>query len=128
MDLDEILPASKQKKLILPSFLLSESPRPSNNLSRIMKGNASSTSVATNDSKGEPREKRKKKGPPERPGPPSPPKFDANAASRVCSTTEAALTNYSDTELKAHVQKLETTLAEAQAVLEYWQRRQETPP
>lgn len=128
VDLDEILPASKQKKLILPSMNLNvESPRPSNQLPGLIQGNASSTSVATTDSKtGEPRKERKKKGPPERAGPPPPPAFDANAASRMCSTTDAALTNLSDEELKAYVQKLQSTIAEANNVLEYWLRRKDS--
>lgn len=128
VDLDEILPASKQKKLILPSFDFSgDSPRPSNQLSSVIRGNASSTSVGTTDSRtGEPRKERRKKGPPERAGPPPPPKFDASAASMLCSTTEAALVNLSDGELKMHLQSLETTVAEANSALEYWLRRKDS--
>ncbi|KAF2155255.1 hypothetical protein K461DRAFT_311538 [Myriangium duriaei CBS 260.36] len=128
VDLDEILPASKQKKLVLPSINFSgDSPWPSNQLSGVIRGNASSTSVATTDSKtGEPRKERKKKGPPERAGPPPPPNFDSNAASRICSTTEAALSNFSDDELTTHVNKLESTVIEANSVLEYWLRRKDS--
>ncbi|PNS21585.1 Peptidyl-prolyl cis-trans isomerase-like 4 [Sphaceloma murrayae] len=128
VDLDEILPASKQKKLILPSIHLNgESPRPSGQLTRTIQGNASTTSVATTDSKtGEPKRERRKKGPPERAGPPPPPKFDTSAASLISKTTEAALQSLTDDELKGHVGRLETIVAEANQVLEYWLHRKDS--
>ncbi|KAF2219488.1 hypothetical protein BDZ85DRAFT_42913 [Elsinoe ampelina] len=128
VDLDEILPASKQKKLILPSIHLNgETPRGSNQLARTMQNNASSTSIVTTDSKtGEPKRERRKKGPPERSGPPPPPTFDTNAASLISKTTVAALTNLSDVELKGHVGKLENIITEANQVLEYWLHRKDS--
>lgn len=128
VDLDEILPASKQKKLVLPSMdIHGDSPRVSNQLARAMRGNASSTSVGTTDSKtGEPRKERKKRGPPERAGPPPPPAFDSNAATLICSTTEAAMVGFSDAELKEHVSKLETAVSDANSVLEYWLQRKDS--
>ncbi|KAF4548459.1 Hypothetical protein D9617_28g065650 [Elsinoe fawcettii] len=128
VDLDEILPASKQKKLILPSIHLNgETPRGSNQLGRTLQNNASTTSIVTTDSKtGEPKRERRKKGPPERSGPPPPPTFDTNAASLISKTTGAALTNLSDVELKGHVGKLEMTITEANQVLEYWLHRKDS--
>lgn len=127
VDLDEILPASKQKKLVLPSIHLNgDSPRVSNQLSRTLQGNASSTSVATTDSKGEPKRERKKKAPPPRAGPAPPPKFDANAASRICGTTQEALTSLSDGDLKGHVETLRETIEQANKLLEYWVQRKDS--
>ncbi|PSK53795.1 Peptidyl-prolyl cis-trans isomerase-like 4 [Elsinoe australis] len=128
VDLDEILPASKQKKLVLPSMHLNgESPRDSGQLGRTLQGNVSSTSIATTDSKtGEPKKERKKKGPPARAGPPPPPTFDSNAASLICKTTGAALQNLTDDELKDHLNTLEKTISEANQVLEYWQHRKDS--
>jgi len=128
VDLDEILPASKQKKLILPSIHLTDSPRESSQMSRLRKENGSSTSVGSSVSKsGEGKKERKKKGgSSERPGPSPPPPFDANAASLLCSTTEAALQGFDDNELQAHVAKVEVIISEASAVLEYWLKRKDS--
>lgn len=125
VDLDEILPASKQKKLVLPSIHL-DSPRESSQISRLKKENASTTSV---DSSGKPRsgsKERSRKGVPERPGPPPPPDFDANAASLLCSTTDIAMQGYSDEELRAHVERLDELVKRAGDVLEYWLKRKDS--
>ncbi|GAB7344296.1 hypothetical protein MBLNU457_2167t1 [Dothideomycetes sp. NU457] len=123
VDLDEILPASKQKKLILPSIhLTTDTPRDSSNLARIKKENVSSTSL---DSTG-PVSKEKRKKTSDRPGPPPPPEFDSNAASLLCSTTDTAMTNFTDEELKAHVEMLEGLQSRANEVLEYWVKRKES--
>lgn len=44
----------------------------------------------------------------------------------LCSTTEAALSNMSDDELREHVQKLESLTAKASEVLEYWLKRRDS--
>lgn len=123
VDLDEILPASKQKKLILPSLnLSSSSPRASsdargsgNGVSRLKQGdgNASSTSV---DSQGKPSTKNRR-------GLPAEPDLDLVAARYLCSTTDEALGGMTDEELKAHVSKLEAMQGIAKDVLEYWKKR-----
>jgi hypothetical protein len=119
VDLDEILPASKQKKLVLPSLNISaNSPRTSTDsrsLSRLRQGegNASSTSV---DTQGKPKEKRRK-------GPPPPPDFDMVAARHLCTTTDEALNGMTDEEAKEHVARLEAIQVTAKEVLEYWQKR-----
>ncbi|KAG6005641.1 hypothetical protein E4U43_000561 [Claviceps pusilla] len=120
VDLDEILPASKQKKLILPSLnLRATSPARSSgsrSASRLRqgKGNASSTSV---DTQGKPAGFRKRKGPPPEP------ELDLVAARYLCTTTDEALDGMTDEELKHHVAKLEAMQGTAQEVLEYWQKR-----
>jgi hypothetical protein len=130
VDLDEILPASKQKKLILPSIhLTADSPRDSSQISRIRKENGSSTSLASSGSKaadGTKKERKKKGGSNERPGPSPPPPFDANAAGLLCSTTEAALKGLDDDELQAHVARLQGVTGEASSVLEYWLKRKDS--
>lgn len=123
VDLDEILPASKQKKLVLPSINIpgEKSPRPSADsrngaLGRVKKENASSTSLDSSASKSE----RKRKGPL------PPPHLDISSTTMLCSTTDAALGNFTDEELRAHVRRLEELKERANEVFEYWQKRMES--
>merc|ERR1712230_15477 len=99
VDLDEILPPSKQKRLVLPNINLpSGTPRASTALDRLKDQagiNSSTTSV------------------------------DTNAAALLCSTTEQALSVYSDAELKDHVFTLEVLNKTATEVLEYWLLRKD---
>ena len=128
VDLDEILPASKQKKLVLPSIHLDvDSPRESTNLSRVKKQDASTTSVnSTAERSADPSNEERKKTGAEKVGGPSPPLFDTNAASLLCSTTEAALKNLSDDELRTHVTRLEELTEKAGEVLDYWVKRKDS--
>lgn len=120
VDLDEILPASKQKKLVLPSSsTYAASPRTSSDsrpASRLRRGegNASSASV---DSHGRPREHRWQRGPPPQP------ELDLVAARYLCMTTNEALDGMTDEELEAHVAKLESIQGAAKDALDYWQKR-----
>ncbi|KAL1648190.1 hypothetical protein SLS61_007062 [Didymella pomorum] len=122
VDLDEILPASKQKKLILPSINIpGSSPRPSsdgrnNALDRVKRENASNTSVDSSKSKSD----RPRKGPP------PPPELDLRATSMLCATTEAALRNFTDDELAEHVENLKSLQTKAEQVFEYWQKQLES--
>ncbi|KAG6059302.1 hypothetical protein E4U32_004139 [Claviceps aff. humidiphila group G2b] len=122
VDLDEILPASKQKKLILPSLhLRATSPGSggrSRSTSRVRRDsrNASSTSL---DAQGKPTSSGLKK----RKGPPPAPELDLVAARYLCTTTDEALGGMTNEELQKHVEQLEAMQGTAQAVLEYWQRR-----
>jgi len=123
VDLDEILPASKQKKLVLPSIHIpgEKSPRPSADgrngaLEKVKKGNTSSASLDSSASKSE----RKRKGPP------PPPQLDISSTSMLCSTTEAALGNFTDEELRDHVKRLEELKERAAEVFGYWQKRMES--
>ena len=119
VDLDEILPASKQKKLVLPSINLSPRPssdRPTGAVERLKKQNDSSTSVNSASSKAERRRR----------GPPPPPEFDISAATRLSSTTDVALGNLSLEELKSHVEQLERLKIRAEEVLEFWLRKKDS--
>ncbi|KAG6320231.1 hypothetical protein E4U22_003580 [Claviceps purpurea] len=122
VDLDEILPASKQKKLILPSLhLRASSPGAegsSRSTSRVRRDsrNASSTSL---DAQGKPTSSGLKK----RKGPPPAPELDLVAARYLCTTTDEALSGMTNEELQKHVEQLEAMQGTAQAVLEYWQKR-----
>ena len=122
VDLDEILPASKQKKLILPSTHLrsrSQSPRDGRRQGsriRLKQENASSTSI---DQPLASKAKKKR-------GPPSPPDLDLQATKMLCATTEAALSNMTDDELRAHVTLLEEANVKASKLLEYWLKRRDS--
>lgn len=118
VDLDEILPASKQKKLVLPSVL---SPRTSSDSRR--SGSRAPSRVKSprpgdgsgNNSDAGPTSKRR--------GAPPPPEFDLVAARQLCATTDEALDGMTDAELQAHAKKLEGLEGTATAVLEYWKVR-----
>ena len=125
VDLDEILPASKQKKLILPSLHLgpssSGSPRnstDSRSISRLKQsdGNASSTSL---DSQGKPSRSESRR----RKGPPPVPQLDLVSARQLCAITDEALNGLTMEELKEHVQKLEAMEGIAKEVLDHWTKR-----
>ncbi|PHH62029.1 hypothetical protein CDD81_7653 [Ophiocordyceps australis] len=123
VDLDEILPASKQKKLILPSLnattASSRTSIDSRSVSQLRQGdvNASSTSL---DSQGQTiscgADSRRRKGPPPQP------ELDLVAARYLCTTTDEALNGMTDEELKDHIAKLESMQGAANSVLEYWKK------
>ncbi|RFU28765.1 hypothetical protein B7463_g7570, partial [Scytalidium lignicola] len=120
VDLDEILPASKQKKLILPSINLnpaSTSPRTSTDsrsISRLKQSDANNSNTSV-DSQGKPSKRRK--------GPPPEPQLDLVLARQLCLITDEALNGLDEEELKEHVKKLEETKATAKDVLDYWTKR-----
>ena len=122
VDLDEILPPSKQKRLVLPNINLG-SPRPSTNPMERLKHSNTNDSTTSLDSK---------TGAPKRPkrtgtakGPAPPPDFDANGAALVAATTEEAMKGFTEEELKKHISDLEVTNKKASAVLEYWLQRKD---
>lgn len=125
VDLDEILPASKQKKLVLPSLHRVSSTgslrtsRDSRSLSRVRKTDANDSSVSV-DSKGKEKSKTsssKKKGAPQVP------ELDLVSAKQACSTTEEALTGMTDEELQLHVKALTDLETVAKDVLEFWKKK-----
>lgn len=126
VDLDEILPPSKQKRLVLPNINLpSSSPRPSTALDRLREQNGDNASTTSLDSKtGAPKPSSTSKSRRSK-GPPPPPDFDLNAAALLCSTTEQAMSVYSDEELKEHVSMLGVLNERASGVLEYWLQRKD---
>jgi hypothetical protein len=113
VDLDEILPASKQKKLILPS-----SDGRNGALGRVKREdeNASTTSIDSSASK--PSKHRK--------GPPPPPELDISSTTMLCATTDAALQNFTQEELEQHLERLKGLEVRANEVFEYWQKRMES--
>jgi len=121
VDLDEILPASKQKKLILPSIHLNTSPGSPRNstdfrsISRLKQGdgNGSTTSL---DSQGKPSRSDSRR----RKGPAPAPQLDLVFARQLCTITDEALNGLTMEELKEHVKKLEVMEGTAKEVLEYW--------
>ncbi|KAA6415856.1 MAG: hypothetical protein FRX48_00574 [Lasallia pustulata] len=126
VDLDEILPASKQKKLILPSVHLyssSQSPssdgRPHGSIARLKQGNENASSASVDSSASPTKTSRKRKGPP------PPPELDLAATRMLCSTTDAALLNFTDEKLQLHVTRLEEWTVRASEVLEYWLKRKD---
>ncbi|GAD93390.1 conserved hypothetical protein [Paecilomyces variotii No. 5] len=114
VDLDEILPASKQKKLVLPSIDLdgSKTADASQNSQLKRDGQAESTSANASDTAKQRSIRRR--------GPPPPPELDLSAVHRLCATTDAALDGFTDAELKTHVGELEDATNRASQVLEYW--------
>ncbi|KAB8302514.1 hypothetical protein EYC80_005906 [Monilinia laxa] len=118
VSLDEILPASTQKKLILPSLSLHPSSSGSleNSVDRIK--SSSSTSL---DSQGNAKPSRSDSR--RRKGPPPAPQLDLVSARQTCEITEEALNGLTIDELKEHVKKLEEIGVLAKELLEYWTMR-----
>lgn len=118
VDLDEILPASKQKKLVLPSSVHRRSSD-SRSVSRVRQSeaNVSSTSL---DAQGNPKRATSKN---RRKGPPPVPELDLVAASQAANTTDEALNGMTDDELRNHVKKLQEMEDSAKEVLEYWRKK-----
>jgi len=121
--LDEILPPSKQKRLILPNIHL---PRSSTTAAgggverlRISGGGANDSSTSLDSKTGQPKVRRRRKGLQ------GPPDFDLNAAALVCGTTVAALRGMRDVELRTHVERLKALNGRASEVLEYWLLRKD---
>ncbi|KAJ5234918.1 uncharacterized protein N7469_004086 [Penicillium citrinum] len=125
VDLDEILPASKQKKLVLPSIDLdgSGATTPNNrNRSQTRKDGEGSQNDTENTATTGQAPSRQKTA---RRGAPPPPEIELSAVHRLCATTDAALNGLTDEELKAHVKELEKITLHASAVLEYWLKRRD---
>ncbi|KAI5862091.1 hypothetical protein GGS23DRAFT_605749 [Durotheca rogersii] len=128
VDLDEILPASKQKKLVLPSIHRVTSSGSLRSTSRTRKAaggaNGSSVSVDSQGKEGEGEERktrsasaRRRKGAGEEL------ELDLVSARQLCATTEEALAGMTDAEIRQHVQRLEDMETRAREVLAYWQKR-----
>jgi len=126
VDLDEILPASKQKKLVLPSISSDANSSTKSqagvtrSLSRLKKDGAerSSTSLDSNRSGSRSRSSRRR-------GHPPPPELDLSAVRRLCATTDAALDGFTHEEVQNHVAMLKEMTVRAGEVLEYWLKRRD---
>ncbi|KAL3472232.1 hypothetical protein BJX99DRAFT_266202 [Aspergillus californicus] len=124
VDLDEILPASKQKKLILPSINIGGSnPSAPTSLSRSQslarKGTHSDPNSPRTSSTAA-RQRASRRGEPS-----PPPDLDLPSVRRLCATTDAALGGLNDPEIQAHVKELEKLTLRASSVLEYWLKRRD---
>ncbi|EAU29750.1 conserved hypothetical protein [Aspergillus terreus NIH2624] len=121
VDLDEILPASKQKKLILPSMNeYGGSTTHSRSHSQVRKDGAQSgpNSPRTSGAASRQRSSRRRE-------PSPPPDLDLSSVRRLCATTDAALDGLTDPELQGHVKELEQVTLRASSVLEYWLKRRD---
>lgn len=136
VDLDEILPPSKQKKLILPDISLpsrnsvaTDDARPENdNIAKLKSGktNDSTTSLDSTQSTSAPAAKRGRERPKSiKAGPPPAPPLDLNAVKRICATTDEKLEGFTDEELQGHVRELEVLTEKTSLVLEYWLKRRD---
>lgn len=138
--LNEILPPSKQKKLILPDITLpsrnsttaddQDSARPENDsIAKLksVKTNDSTTSVdSTQSAPAASSSKRGRERPKSiKPGPPPPPALDLSAVKRICATTDEKLQGFTDEELQAHVKELEALTEKTSQLLEYWLKRRD---
>ena len=133
LDLDEILPASKQKKLILPSFEYpGKSPRPSTDgrpnaaqLKMKQRNDSNSSLASTESAQREKRERRERRAVVASRGPAPPPEWDMSAATVLGNTTNEALEGMSDVEVKAHMERLHDVQRQGREVLRYWEERRE---
>lgn len=118
VDLDEILPASKQKKLILPSINIGGPNSQSQSQNLAQKGSQSGpNSPRTSSTAARQRSSRRRE--------PSPPELELTLVRRLCATTDAALDGLTDSELQSHVKELEKFTQRASAVLEFWLKRRD---
>lgn len=126
VDLDEILPASKQKKLVLPSIHRVTSngslrtSEDSRSVSRLRKPGADNNSSLSVDSQGK---EKPRSGSKRRKGQSEAPELDLVSAKQLCTATDEALAGMTDLELKQHVKKLQDMEVLAKDVLEYWKKR-----
>jgi hypothetical protein len=126
VDLDEILPPSNQKKLVLldinlrsPSRL-SESDKAIGSIARLKSeaANKSNTSLESGQSTSKSSRRKPK-------GPPPAPELDLGAVKRLCATTVEKVNGFTDAELQEHVKTLESVIGKASEVLEYWLKRRD---
>jgi hypothetical protein len=125
VDLDEILPASKQKKLVLPSLHRVTSngslrtSTDSRSISRVRRTGANDSTLSV-DSQGKEKPRSDSK---RRKGRPSQPELDLASAKQLCTTTDEALKGMTDAELQAHVKRLKDMEGLANELLEFWTKR-----
>jgi Domain of unknown function (DUF5102) len=129
VDLDEILPPSKQKKLVLPDINLdstsrrSESDKTLGSIARL-KARAANDSTGSVDSTQSANKEGRTRGRKPK-GAPPPPELDLNAVKRLCATTDEKLDGLTDEELQAHVKQLELMTERTSEMLEYWLKRRD---
>ena len=126
VDLDEILPPSKQKKLVLPDINLepvrrkSESDKTMGSVARLKQRAANDSNASVDSTQSASQPSRRRGG---RKGPAPPPEFDLADVRRLCTTTNEKLDGFEDEELTAHIARLEESTTKTSEVLEYWLKR-----
>ena len=65
------------------------------------------------------------KGGRRRKGRPPAPELDLGATRMLCTVTDAALSSFTDQEIKEHIQRLQELTTTASEVLEYWLRQKD---
>lgn len=116
VDLDEVLPPSNQKRLVLPNINLARSPRASGTVERLKAGSTNDSTASLGSSGRKAGGGRKKEAEPE---------FDLNALTLLASTTEARLGGMEDGELVAHVDLIKGFLNEGQVAVKFWEGKVE---
>lgn len=126
VDLDEILPASKQKKLVLPT-IHPTSDRPSSE-THGDKGRAAGVGDKSQNmlDAASKQQQPSSSSTPRLKGRPPPSEVDSASARILCNTTEEALAGLSDADLSAHVAKMEALNKQASEMLIYWQQAKES--
>ncbi|RMZ85482.1 hypothetical protein DV737_g793, partial [Chaetothyriales sp. CBS 132003] len=129
VDLDEVLPPSKQKKLILPDINLepsrkSESDKALGSVTRLKQQAANDSSASIDSSQSGAKEGRSRGGRRHK-GPPPPPDLDLSAVRRLCATTDEKLDGFTDAEIQAHVKELKLMTEKTAELLEYWLKRRD---
>jgi hypothetical protein len=132
--LDEILPASKQKKLVLPSGLLNprssglDSARPSTEGERKEGGQIGKLKAAHDSdaslgsaASGQPKKSRRRAVKEERRAP----EFDVAAARRLAQTTQERIDGMSDEELAEHIKEVKRLNELGREYVGYWQLKVE---
>ncbi|KAL9115901.1 MAG: hypothetical protein Q9227_000269 [Pyrenula ochraceoflavens] len=126
VDLDEILPPSKQKKLVLPDINLeapsrkSESDKTLGSVARLKQKAANDSNASVDSTQSASQSSRRRGG---RKGPAPPPELDLADVRRLCATTDEKLDRFEDGEMKAHIAKLEEASNKTNELLEYWVKR-----
>ena len=113
VDLDEILPASKQKKLILPSMTFDGKLHATSAADPGTQTTDADIPSTTGEVAASRTDKRQR-------GPARPPDIDINSLRRLCSMTDTALTNMTRIELQAHIARLHDLTQQANETLQAW--------
>lgn len=118
VDLDEILPKSKQKKLVLQYSPEIQKSGKDKLAAKAVNGHADNESGLSALTATKSSSKRRR-------GPPPPPEFNGTEVHLICNKTAADLEGMTDVHLQAHVKRLEELFDVGKDVLQYWIRRKE---
>lgn len=125
VDLDEILPPRKQKKLVLSNIRLeSDSTKPQADghhgfVASLQSNTANASTESIDNVSCASRSRRRQRGAQ------APPELDLGAVKRLCATTDEKLDGLTDSELEEHIQKLQSATRKTEEVLVYWLKRRD---